>query len=431
MVKKIPLTIRRAAAVVCFMALLTVVLVKTSDLFERKYSDSKYYDFYQQEQDFDVLFLGTSHVLNAVYPMELWRDYGIVSYNMANHSENICTNYWQLRNALDHTSPKVVVIDLYAIDGDSKVNEKYLHNFTDAMPLSLTKVEMVNDLLEPSKRVEYLFNFSLYHSRWEELGAEDIRPATGLEKGAELREEIAVNEPPVLIPKEEYDATDRLNKRYLQKIIDLCNEKGIEVVLMYVPYTMPESHQWVANWGYVCAQENQIPYLNFVYEELAINYATDCADIAHHLNSSGARKVTDYLGSFLTENYGLPDRRSDAAYSFWNQDYEEYRNMKGEWIDTIENLYSYLVLLNDRDFRVRLYASDHSYIYENAEIMELLDNVSVFGSLEYVKENSEEINDDVIKLEVTDAATGSVVSTRYFDKASVEQSELMTYKDNQ
>ena len=50
-----------------------------------------YYDFYQQEQDFDVLFLGTSHVLNAVYPMELWRDYGIVSYNMANHSENICT----------------------------------------------------------------------------------------------------------------------------------------------------------------------------------------------------------------------------------------------------------------------------------------------------------------------------------------------------
>lgn len=431
MVKKIPIKIRRAASVVCFMALLAAVVGRTSDLFERKYSYSKYYDFYQQEQDFDVLFLGTSHVLNAVYPMELWRDYGIVSYNMANHSENICTNYWQLRSALDYTSPKVVVIDLYAVDGDSKVNEQYLHNFTDAVPISMTKVEMVYDLLEPSKWAEYLFNFSLYHGRWEELETSDFRPSTGVEKGAELRDDIAVNEPPVLIPKDEYDPTDRLNKRYLQKIIDLCNERDIEVVLMYIPYTMPESHQQVANWGYACAQENGIPYLNFVYEDLDINYATDCADIAHHLNSSGARKVTDYLGSFLTEQYELPDRRSDAAYSFWNQDYEEYKCMKEEWVDTINSLYSYLVVLNDRDFCVKIYASDNSYIYENAEIMELLDNISVFGSLEYVRENSDEINDDVIKLEVAEAATGSVVSTRCFEKSDVEQTELMTYKDNQ
>ena len=62
-----------------------------------------------------------------------------------------------------------MVIDLYAVDGDSKVNEQYLHNFTDAMPFSMLKVKMVQDLLEPGKRMEYLFNLSLYHSRWEEL----------------------------------------------------------------------------------------------------------------------------------------------------------------------------------------------------------------------------------------------------------------------
>ena len=144
---------RRVLAVLCFSLLLILVVGVTQKLFERKYSYSKYYDFYQQEEDFDVLFLGTSHVINAVYPMELWRDYGIVSYNMANHSENICTNYWQLRNALQFTTPKVVVIDLYAVDGDSKVNEQYLHNFTDAMPFSMLKVKMVQDLLEPGKRM--------------------------------------------------------------------------------------------------------------------------------------------------------------------------------------------------------------------------------------------------------------------------------------
>ena len=112
MFRKIPVWVRRAAATACFCVLLIAVVGATQSLFERKYSYTKYYDFYQQKQDFDVLFLGTSHVLNAVYPMDLWRDYGIVSYNMANHSENICTNYWQLRNALQYTKPKVVVIDL-------------------------------------------------------------------------------------------------------------------------------------------------------------------------------------------------------------------------------------------------------------------------------------------------------------------------------
>ena len=157
MVKKVPLQIRRISATVCFAVLFIIIVSKISDIFERKYSYSKYYDFYQQKQDFDVLFLGTSHVLNAVYPMELWRDHGIISYNLANHSENICTNYWQLRNALDHTKPKAVVIDLYAVDGDDKVNDRYLHNFTDEVPFSLTKMKMVQDLLEPEKRPEYLF----------------------------------------------------------------------------------------------------------------------------------------------------------------------------------------------------------------------------------------------------------------------------------
>ena len=81
MFRKIPIRVRRITATICFGMILVLVVGVTQKLFERKYSYSKYYDFYKQQQDFDVLFLGTSHVLNAVYPMELWRDYGIVSYN--------------------------------------------------------------------------------------------------------------------------------------------------------------------------------------------------------------------------------------------------------------------------------------------------------------------------------------------------------------
>lgn len=417
--------IKRAAGSVLFVALALFLLAKTSFLFERKYSYSKYYDFYGQEEDFEVLFLGTSHVMNAVYPMELWRDYGIVSYNLANNSENICTNYWQLVNALEHTTPKVVVIDLYAVDGDSKVNIKYLHNFTDAMPLSPTKIRMVWDLLEPADRAEYLFPFSLYHSRWDDdFGREDLHPEAGWQKGAELREEVVVNTPPQLIPKEQYDPAERLNKQYLQKIIDLCGEKGIDIVLMYIPYTMPAGEMAVANWGYVAAEQNGIPYLNFVYEDLTLDYATDCADEGHHLNASGAKKVSDFLGKFLTENYDVHDNRENPAYAFWHQDYEEYRQNKLDWLNRQQETWSYLMLLNDADYETKVYATKDSLIYQDDEIMALLNNIGVFGALTYV-ELSDEYYEGNFMVEVTDKRTGEVVSERWFTR--IEANVYDTY----
>ncbi len=413
MLSKIPVRVRRVAATVCFCMILIAVMGVTQKLFERKYSYIKYYDFYQQKQDFDVLFLGTSHVLNAVYPMDLWRDYGIVSYNMANHSENICTNYWQLRNALQYTKPKVVVVDLYAVDGDGKVNEQYLHNFLDEVPFSLLKIEMVHDLLEPEKRAEYLFNLSLYHSRWEELGKEDLRPVPGVEKGAEFRDDVTLNVPPELIPKEDYDPTDRLNKQYLQKLIDLCKEQDIDIILMYVPYTMPEGHQRVANWGYVAAEKNDIPYLNFVYEDLDINYATDCADEAHHLNASGARKLTDYMGNYISTNYNVADHREDPEYDFWYQDYAEYGEKKREWLNNQKNAWSYLMQLNDRDYLTKIYAADSNYIYKDSEIKELLGNIGVYGRVEYVKPAGE-ARDDCFTVEVYTAGGDELISARTF-----------------
>jgi len=423
MFRRMPIQVKRTVATVCFCIVLVVITGLTQQVFERKYSYVKYYDFYRQEPDFDVLFLGTSHMLNAVYPMELWRDYGIVSYNMANHSENICTNYWQLRNALLHTTPKVVVVDLYAVDGDSKVNEQYLHNFLDEVPFSMIKLEIVKDLLEPEKRVEYLFNLSLYHSRWEELGAEDLRPVPGVEKGAEFRDDVTVNVPPTLISAREYDPTERLNKQYLQKIIDLCKDENIDIILTYVPYTMPEGDQVVANWGYTIAEKNNIPYLNFVYEDLEINYATDCADVAHHLNASGAKKVTDYLGNYISEHYGVEDHREDVVYSFWHQDYAEYRERKLEWLNGQRNVWSYLLQLNDRDYLTKIYAADSNYLYQDSEMKELAKNISVYGKVEHL-EPLRNAGDDCFTVEVYTADVEELISTRTFIRITEDVYEM-------
>lgn len=67
-----------------------------------------------------MLFMGTSHVLNAVYPMELWNDYGIVSYNFGGHGNYLPTTYCIMKNALEYTTPKLMVIDCFFLGQNKK-----------------------------------------------------------------------------------------------------------------------------------------------------------------------------------------------------------------------------------------------------------------------------------------------------------------------
>ena len=48
---------------------------------------------------------------------------------------------------------------------------------------------------------------------------------------------------------------------------------------------------------------------------MEINYETDFRDESH-LNYSGAKKATSYMGQYLMENYDLPDKR--GTDNSWN-----------------------------------------------------------------------------------------------------------------
>ena len=60
---------------IIFMVLLLFCMIKTTDIMQRKKSDFKYIPFFEQEENTDVLFMGTSHVINGIFPMELWNSF--------------------------------------------------------------------------------------------------------------------------------------------------------------------------------------------------------------------------------------------------------------------------------------------------------------------------------------------------------------------
>jgi hypothetical protein len=123
---------------------------------------------------------------------------------------------------------------------------------------------------------------------------------------------------------------------YLEKIIELCRAKGIEVVLYKSPCL--EWSEASYNAAQAFASEMHVDYYDFhrqdTIDESGLNFEIDVADVLH-ANTSGAIKVTRYLGKMLQAHGALPDRRDDPAYAYLRADYERYEREKGQSLKEI------------------------------------------------------------------------------------------------
>ena len=380
-----------------FISCLATVLIligmlsKLTNLTERKYSMEKNTAFFEEKENFDVLFFGSSRALNAVYPMELWNDYGIVSYNLAGHASRIPTTYWVMMNALDYTDPKLVVIDTYMWLDDYKMSSpfSYMHSLLDCFPLSIRKVQAVWDLFndpvreaaikdgiienEQKSRLELLWSFGIYHSRWNELTREDFEPVYKLEKGAEARVGVRRVDVPELIPPDNVMEGDTNATEYLSRMIDECKRRGIQVLLTFYPSSPGEAIQMQENRVRKIAEQNNIRFIYFPEEEV-VDYNSDFWD-QDHMNPSGARKVTSYLGKIIRDEYKIPDHRGDSEYSHWAHDYENYIEYKKELFHSAELLSEYLVLCAGDDVEVVLDIHDPSGLVGNIRLIDLIENL--------------------------------------------------------
>ena len=107
----------------------------------------------------------------------------------------------------------------------------------------------------------------------------------------------------------------------------LCQEKGIELILIKAPslypYWYPEWEEQIEDY----ADQNQLRYINFLEltDEIGIDYNRDTYDAGLHMNLSGAEKLSVYLGQVLREQCGVPDRRDDGELqAIWEQNIQAY-----------------------------------------------------------------------------------------------------------
>ena len=405
-------TLKRIAGFAAFIALAVMVLSLCSDVMQRKASDYKYTPFFEHADDVDVLLMGSSHMMNAVLPMEMWHDHGITAYNFGGHSNTIPTSYWVMENALDYAKPRVVVIDCAQLSLMEKTadNKDLVHQSLDAFPFSLTKFRAVTDLLNDphdtymnlSARINmaagFLWDYSIYHARWKELEEEDFVPSYTYEYGAESR--IAVSEPgDIVVNNGDTLTADTTGTLYLKRMIEGCKARGIDVVLVFLPFPVMGEGTWTdINSIAGLAAEYGVDYINY-HAAGIVDYDTDCYDIDSHMNPSGAWKITDHLGAYL-QGMGVPDHRGEDRYSYWDTDYAHYDDEKIKRLGQMGDLNTYLMLLSDRNLEYEITVGD-ARIYEDPATVALLRN-----SGKDIVDEAETAEGGIIEIRVYEPAHG-------------------------
>lgn len=416
---------------VVFILILSVCILAATVVVRRKDSNYKYADFFEEakEDKIDVLFMGSSHVINAVNPAVLYRDYGYTSYNMGGHGSVMQATYWELIEALDYCTPEYVVVDAYMLEKNyqyldvmeenadaSKINTsiEQLHLNMDAWPLNRLKIAAVKDLIkDKDKQNQFLFDFIVYHDRWNELDSNDYKTLAGKEDrnplfGAEMRYEVELT--PVMSPDPEPGQVlpeHTVGQEYLMKIIDECQRRGIGIVVTYLPFCATTEDKIAANTAGNVAAMYDVPYLNMLNGDI-IDIRTDLNDTGH-LNVTGADKVTRYLGDWLKENGNLTDHRGDAAYAKYQERAERYTEDIRNMTSSQEDLYTEIDVLSLNEVGSVVYFNQGSMAFRDDTLRKAVANLA--GT-----DNIYQANGPYIL--INDPASGATYEA--FDEASLD-----------
>lgn len=300
-------------------------------------------EYYEEEADHDVIFIGDCEVYENFSPDVLWNEYGITSFIRGSAQQLIWQSYYLMEETLKHETPKVVVFNVLSMKYAEPQNEAYNRLNLDGMKLSLSKLKAVQaSMTEEESLLSYLFPLLRYHTRWSELSGEDVKylfhrdvlSDSGYLMNVEVRPAANV---PKGKPLADYQFSD-VCYEYLDKMVELCEQHGVQLVLMKAPSLYP---YWYDQWEVQMeeyAAEHGLQYINFLEltEEMGIDFNTDTYDSGLHLNLYGAEKMSRWFGRWLTENTAVEDRRGQTPYAeIWAEKSETYSQRKArleaEW----------------------------------------------------------------------------------------------------
>ena len=289
-------------------------------------------EYYDQDKNHEVIFIGDCEVYANFSPMVMYEEQGITAYVRGSSQQLIWQSYQILKETLKYETPKVVVFNVNSMRYDEPVSEAYNRLTIDKMKWSQEKIDIIqSSMTEEETFISYVLPIMRYHSRFDKLTSEDFEYLFKKKQNTYNGFLINKNVKPVeSLPTQRRLANYKFADicyEYLDKMKDLCEQNGIEFVLIKAPSLYPYWYDEYEEQIKQYAEENNLAYYNLklVANEIGIDYSQDTYDAGLHLNLTGATKLSKYFAEVLKTRFNLTDNReNEEVNKIYQEKLKEY-----------------------------------------------------------------------------------------------------------
>lgn len=299
-------------------------------------------EMYKQD-NIETVFLGSSHVFCGYDPRVLDEILEENTYLAATPVQKIDGSYYVLKELLKKNDIKTVYLDMYYRQYRDEPSERtddqmqYIYCITDYMKNSWNRIEFLLNACDKERYMEGFFAASRYGNHLLDLQRFErtlkskrndayknverpVEVGDGFYKGAFLTPGNPGNPNMIdkigyfdLAPIAEDNVMSGYSLKYLEKLVNLCKEEGIRLVLTATPMT---DFHLIAMGNYTLfydfvkdfADKNDIEYYDFnMCRKEVMNLADDCFMDVHHLSGKGAVEFSTVFAKVM-KNYTEEER---------------------------------------------------------------------------------------------------------------------------
>jgi len=338
--------------------------------------------FYKEEPDsLDVVLIGASEVYAGFSPLYAYQEYGLTSY-LYSYPTDPCSVYLhQIKEVIRTQHPQYIFVEMQGFLGEDLKDstETDLINMIENIPLSRHKLELLSQV-SPRKRLGVLMPFVKYHGQWS-------APIEKIQENLDFRI-VASRGRSMLKGESTETGTDgnfsnedwyedysivelaEPSRKNLENLLDYFDENEIDnIIFVRFPHKLVSDNQYrrfhKTNHAQQIIEERGYTMVDLEHDngDVSFDVMYDFYD-REHLNHYGRIKLTDYLCTLLTDEYGLePREQTDENRAHWDkvalyaQAMDEAINERMDAGQDVE-LYESTTLLNELDARIRAWEEE-------------------------------------------------------------------------
>lgn len=368
------------------------------------------HQLYNPEDNIDVLFVGSSHVYRSLIPEITDEAFQAYTFNAGSSNQAMDGSLAIIKEAIIYNDVKKIYLETYydianMEEPEDRTQMTGTYIIADYMRPSWRKIAY---LFQASSKKHYSNSFIIARRNWEKIF--DLNYINELldkknEKSYKEYEWVKTNgdieyyvdrgfvaNDGFMSSEEQWNAAAYGNiaavnniskesnwRKNLQRIIDLCEDEGIELTLFVAP--MPEwtivgkeNYDEYSQMVRTIAKENNIGYYDF---NLCKSIYFDADDRmlfkdADHLNTQGAERFSQLFGEFSSGMIKESELFYDSLETKIQEKTAKVYGMGGPYMKNIENvLYAKIVSNrpNEMEYRIVMHPKEkEAYVIQNFDL---------------------------------------------------------------